>query len=138
MTIHVSFDESFKIVSTNDCEEEDIQRSIRELNLSDDKIKNVEEESNSFVPSSCNNEKNEIEDEINDLHRAWKYNKDHPKELIIRDTSQGVGTRSKNSLVSNCALLSKIKPKNIEEALKNKFWIKAMQKELTQFERNKV
>ena len=31
-----------------------------------------------------------------------------------------------------------MEPKNIEEALKDEFWIEAMQEELNQFERNKV
>ena len=40
--------------------------------------------------------------------------------------------------MNNLALLSKIEPKNVEEALQDEGWIMAMQEELNQFERSEV
>ena len=64
-----------------------------------------------------------------DLQKDWQFKKAHPQELIISDTINGVTTRSK---------LKFIEPKNIDDALNDKFWVLAMQEELNQFQRNKV
>ncbi|KAL4366735.1 hypothetical protein GQ457_05G021070 [Hibiscus cannabinus] len=70
----------------------------------------------------------------------------NPRELnyvkggeILGDPSKGVTPRS--SLRNTCnfvAFISCIKPKNINEALNDDYWILAMQDELNQFERSKV
>ena len=78
--IHVSFDESFKSISKNENNKEDIQEGIRKLNLNDEKEKRIEEESNTL---HLNNDEEENEDQVNDLPRAWRYNRDCPKKLII-------------------------------------------------------
>ena len=69
----------------------------------------------------------------------------YPRELnyvksgeILGDPSKGVTTRSSLKLMNNVAFISCIEPKNINEALKDDFWIMAMQEELNQFERSKV
>ena len=73
------------------------------------------------------------------LPKEWKYVDAHPKEQIIGDTSKGVQTRSSfKNFYANAAFLSQIEPKCIDEALKDDFWIIAMQEELNQFERNEV
>ena len=74
-----------------------------------------------------------------DLPKDWAYKKDHPKDQIIGDTSQGVTTRSSISHVcNNIAFISHIEPKSIDEAISDESWVLAMQEELNQFERNKV
>ncbi|GMI79777.1 hypothetical protein HRI_001647000 [Hibiscus trionum] len=67
----------------------------------------------------------------------------YPRELnyvkdgeILGDPSKGVTTRSSLRLMNHIAFISCIEPKNIKEALKDDFWIMAMQEELNQFERN--
>ena len=73
------------------------------------------------------------------LPKEWKYVDAHPKEQIIGDTSKGVQTRSSfKNFCANAAFLSQIEPKCIDEALKDDFWIIAMQEKLNQFERNEV
>ncbi|GMI84085.1 hypothetical protein HRI_002077800 [Hibiscus trionum] len=69
----------------------------------------------------------------------------YPRELnyvkggeILGDPSKGVTTRSSLKLMNHVAFISCIEPKNIKEALKDDFWILAMQEELNQFERSKV
>ena len=79
-----------------------------------------------------------------------KWIRDHPSTDMIGDINKRQVTRSKatqglaeeatvvevESLFS--CFVSEIEPKTIEEALKHSEWIKAMQEELDQFERNKV
>jgi len=57
---------------------------------------------------------------------------------IIGDISKGVITRNMNNFCMNVAFVSQIEPKNVQEALQDDQWSIAMQKELNQFERNKV
>src|ERR1044072_8081455 len=63
--------------------------------------------------------------------------KDHPKELIIRDPNSGVITRSRE-IISNSCFVSKIEPKNVKEALTDEYWIGEMQDELNQFKQHEV
>ena len=84
VAIHVSFDESFKFISKNDCDEEDIQEGIKKLNINDEKGKTIVQEQ---ITHSFNDYREENEDQVNDLPRAQKYNRDHPKKFIIGETS---------------------------------------------------
>ena len=73
------------------------------------------------------------------MPKEWRYNRSHPKELIIGDPSKGVSTRtSLQNFYNNVAFISQIEPKNFKEAEKDDFWILAMQEELNQFERSDV
>ncbi|XP_019185052.1 PREDICTED: uncharacterized protein LOC109180022 [Ipomoea nil] len=69
--------------------------------------------------------------------------KAHPIQNVIGDPSFGVKTRGKPKrdylqLAGYSCYTSQIEPKNVKEALTDEHWIKAMQEELGQFERNKV
>ena len=68
--------------------------------------------------------------------------KNHPEEQIIGDINAGVGTRRRRqestSTHEHVSLLSLIEPKNIEEAIKDEYWMKAMNEELSQIEKNKT
>ena len=67
--------------------------------------------------------------------------KGYPHDFIIGDPSQGVTTRSSTKRPtepSNLALLSQIEPNNVKQALEDPSWVKAMQEELAQFDKNKV
>ena len=76
--------------------------------------------------------------ETKELPNAWSYGKQHPNELIISGNSKGVTIRSSLHHISNCAFISQIIPKNINEALNDEYWVSSLQAELTQFERNNV
>ena len=56
--------------------------------------------------------------------------KNHPEDQIIGDLNSGIGTRSRmqesTSTHEHVSLLSLIEPKNIEEAIKDEYWMKAM------------
>ncbi|KAI0496417.1 hypothetical protein KFK09_022733 [Dendrobium nobile] len=73
------------------------------------------------------------------LPREWRYSSSHPKELILGDPSEGVITRhGLRKEVSHSAFISKIEPTSIDQALRDEFWILAMQEELNQFTRNDI
>nr|GEW68095.1 hypothetical protein [Tanacetum cinerariifolium] len=67
-----------------------------------------------------------------------RWTKDHPLEQVIGNPSQSVRTR--RQLESNAEMcmfaitVSRTKPKNIKEAMKDSAWIESMQEELHQFD----
>jgi hypothetical protein len=65
--------------------------------------------------------------------------KNHPENQIIGDINEGVQTRRKlikDTEQSHVAFLSMIEPTNFEEARKEEDWIRAMNEELDQIEKN--
>nr|GFC84005.1 hypothetical protein [Tanacetum cinerariifolium] len=68
-----------------------------------------------------------------------KCSKDHPLHKIISDPKSSVRTRGQlaNPCLFSC-LLSSIEPANVAEALRDAYWVSAMQEELDQFARLKV
>nr|GEU88742.1 ribonuclease H-like domain-containing protein [Tanacetum cinerariifolium] len=63
-----------------------------------------------------------------------KWTKDHPLHKIISDLKSSVRTRCQlaNSCLFSC-FLSSIEPTNVAEALRDAYWVSAMQEELDQF-----
>ncbi|KAG9453127.1 hypothetical protein H6P81_006031 [Aristolochia fimbriata] len=68
--------------------------------------------------------------------------KNHPADAIIGNVNEGMKTRGKKKnygdMVKFVCYTSLVEPRKVEEALKDEFWIRAMQEELEQFERNEV
>jgi hypothetical protein len=64
--------------------------------------------------------------------------KNHPESQIIGNKNAGVETRRKLTFDSEQAMLSMIEPKSFKEASKSKNWIKAMNEELDQIEKNQT
>jgi regulator of extracellular matrix RemA (YlzA/DUF370 family) len=64
--------------------------------------------------------------------------KNHPESQIIGDKNAGVETRRKLTFDSEQAMLSLIEPKSFKEANKSKYWIKEMDEELDQIEKNQT
>src|SRR6266542_569490 len=64
----------------------------------------------------------------------------HPSDLIIRNPSQGVKTRSQYhaSFCKHVAFVSCVEPKNVDDTLQEGDWVMAMQEELNNFTRNEV
>ena len=110
-TMHVSFDENFKI--------------FEEINDEEDLI-------------TQNQESTETNNELNHPNKRIKLLKYHPIENILGDMQSVVKTRNQLSQMSNVAFISTIEPKNPEEASTDDSWILAMQEELNQFTRNDV
>ncbi|XP_015939943.2 uncharacterized protein LOC107465479 [Arachis duranensis] len=71
----------------------------------------------------------------------WRFLKNYPEEFVIGDVSHGVKTRSstrKANEGSDIVLLSQMEPQNVKEALSDPSWVKAMEDELLEFEKNQV
>jgi hypothetical protein len=65
--------------------------------------------------------------------------RDHPLDSIVSDILRGVQTRSRlTSFCEHFSFVSSIKPKKIDEALKDVDWVNAMHEELNNFKRNQV
>ncbi|KAL0548827.1 hypothetical protein IC582_013303 [Cucumis melo] len=69
--------------------------------------------------------------------------KNHPTSFIIGDPSVGMQTRRKDKIdylkmVVDSCYISTIGPLTVDSALKDEYWLNAMQEELLQFKRNNV
>jgi len=74
----------------------------------------------------------------NNLPKEWIEPKGLSKDNIIGDIKQGVSTRHKLVFFEHVAFMSKIEPKNVNDALGDSNWVVAMQYELNQLTRNYV
>ncbi|XP_057755297.1 uncharacterized protein LOC130974427 [Arachis stenosperma] len=71
----------------------------------------------------------------------WRFLKNYPEKFVIGDVSHGVITWSstrKANKETNIVLLSQMEPQNVKEALSGPSWVKAMEDELLEFEKNQV
>lgn len=105
--------------------------------------KNNEQPANAELGAQLMSDDSEEEDEEPDeedaelaqaLLRYVRLN--HSEEQIIGDKNAGVQTRRK--LRENSCLISTIEPKTVKEALKDDDWVKAMNEELDQIEKNQT
>ncbi|KAH9723261.1 Integrase catalytic domain-containing protein [Citrus sinensis] len=135
-SMHVTFDESNsssteKVVIDDNAEEQ--QQEEASNDNQEDAPRGIQEEHH----EETNAEQNEGTSQI--LPMEWRYVSSHPNDVILRDPSRGVTTRS--SLRNTCehaAFISQIEPKSFADAENDESWIMAMQEELNQFERNNV
>ena len=134
--MHIIFDESNSLDPKKDiCSVDDDVGELMETNA---------QEENTSKPLELEGTSKEDSEEMpqptlkDDLPKDWQFNKSHPQDLIIGDTTKGVTTRSKLKFIINLAFISQIEPKNVDDALCDEFWVLTMQEELNQFKRNKV
>ena len=74
-----------------------------------------------------------------DLPKEWKTPRDLTLDNVIGNIEKGVLTRnSRNNLCETMTFVSQEEPKNLDEALRDRNWILAMQEELNQFALNQV
>ncbi|KAG9446266.1 hypothetical protein H6P81_012394 [Aristolochia fimbriata] len=73
---------------------------------------------------------------------SMRIQKNHPLDAIIGNAKEGMRTRGNkqnySKMVRFVCYTSVVEPRRVEEALKDEFWIRAMQEELEQFDRNEV
>jgi hypothetical protein len=112
-----------------------VDDSTKEDDVTNDVETSMNDVPKDVADSSANIERTETES--TDKGPSIRIQKDHPKEVIIRNLNEGIITRSRE-FVSNACFISKFEPKNINEALTDEFWINVMQDELDQFKRNEV
>ena len=72
------------------------------------------------------------------LTKKMRFQRDHPKELIIGDNTTGIRTHSSFNLICNVAFISILEPRNVDSDLDDSYLIMAMQDELSQFSSNRV
>ena len=85
------------------------------------------------IDSNDSNSDSKVEENKKFKTSSWQ--KDHPREQIIGDPTVVVQTRR---VVSNYSLLYNIEPKNVVDASKYESWMKAINEELDQIEKNKT
>ncbi|KAG9453481.1 hypothetical protein H6P81_006385 [Aristolochia fimbriata] len=95
------------------------------------------------------------DDEVEEIHEniaeigpetekapSMRVQKNHPLDAVIGDINGGMKTRGRkqnySEMVRFVCYTSALEPRRVEDALKDEFWIRAMQEELEQFDRNKV
>ena len=119
-SIHIVFDENPRI-SNHDDDLEVIPNKMNQIQINEE-----EDQSN-------------IQNLENQKEVSFPRERNYVKENeIIGDPRKGVSTRSSLRVNNNLALISQIEPKNVQEALNDDGWAKAMQDELNQFEKNEV
>jgi hypothetical protein len=65
--------------------------------------------------------------------------RDHPVDNILGDIEKGVIIRSRiANFCEHYSFISFFKPFKVEDALRDPYWVVAMQEELNNFKRNKV
>jgi hypothetical protein len=119
---NISSDES-RTEDTIEDEDEQVQGSEREEAESDEDVNN----------QTNTSQQKEAKSPLRIIR------KNHPENQIIGDINEGVQTRRKlikDTDQSHVAFLSMIEPTNFEEASKEEDWIRAMNEELDQIEKN--
>jgi len=136
-----------KIVESVDVKVDDIKpRKEKNLdsieNTCDDEIKDLQKDE-SIHNEEEDKEKEDTQEDDEDFPRSNTKNpfirvqKDHPKSHIMGDKNVGVKTRRQLPDVEQ-ALLSIVEPNNFTEASKSDEWVKAMNEELDQIEKNET
>ena len=73
------------------------------------------------------------------LPKEWRTPKNLQMENIIGNIEREVSTRSRlRNLCNNCAFVSQVEPKTVNDAINDEHWFLAMHEELDQFKRNEV
>ncbi|KAL0556146.1 hypothetical protein IC582_004656 [Cucumis melo] len=134
----------------------DFESNVNQFNIEDDEtsvISNVtatplkEMPKDDSQPDSTKTNLEKITDEtLNDetvLVPSTHMKKNHPPSSIIGDPSAGITTRRKekvdySKMIVDLCYVSAIEPTSIENALKDEYYINAMQEELLQFKCNNV
>ena len=127
--------ESIDVVIDEACRNREQMKSTKEYDNKED---------NEFFPVS---NQNDIEEEINEASEEETYDKEkapsryvqknHPESQILGEKGSGVQTR--RTLIGSSSylvLLSSIEPQNVNETSKDECWVKAMDEELDQIEKN--
>ncbi|KAJ9557371.1 hypothetical protein OSB04_011985 [Centaurea solstitialis] len=97
-------------------------------------------QSRNFVVQDENDMTNNLESYVT-LPHSRKWSRSHPPSQIIGSPSRNVQTRSSkksDNLGVFACFLSEFEPSEISQALSDPDWVRAMQDELAEFERNKV
>jgi hypothetical protein len=127
-SVNVRIDEELPHKNKLDVEEMDYNKEEEEAYDEEEEPENAEEE--------------EEETECQDTKTPSRYvQKNHPENLILGDKNAKTQTRRKlenSSEQMNLSLLSKVEPKCFAESRNDPHWVKAMEEELNQIEKNET
>jgi len=130
--------------STSDSESEEEEESSSTQNKEESPSIQNKEEGNEILEEDMDLEEDEEEDQEEGLFKwntktpSRRVQKNHPEEQIIGDASDGVLTRRQLTYQTETAYLSHIEPTSVKEAFKDENWVKAMNEELHQIEKNET
>jgi hypothetical protein len=127
-------------ISKNEDEDDD-ETFDTQLEEVEDNEKEREEDDMNTSESEEDSQDGEIREEFprRDTKTSSRVTqKNHPEELIIGDMNDGVHTRRQLLYQIEIALFSYVDPSSIKEACKDENWIKAMNEELDQIEKNQT
>ena len=81
-----------------------------------------------------------MDDPQEELREPTRLNvrKNHPIAQIIGNPSESIQTRSSLKSQGHNALISEVEPKHIDKAMQDEKWVKTMQEELDQFQKNDI
>ncbi|TYK13607.1 gag-pol polyprotein [Cucumis melo var. makuwa] len=134
----------------------DLDSAIKQMNDKEDETPNMSEArttstvevSKADNPSddpgkSLKKSSEEIITKKSELIPSAHVKKNHPASSIIGDPSAGMQTRRKEKIdymkmVVDLCYTSTIEPSTVDSALKDEYWLNAMQEELLQFRQNNV
>jgi hypothetical protein len=143
-SIDVRFDESSFLKSKSKQKDQQIHE-IYDKHKMDEEVSETEEtkavDSEKLIPTLIKGT-NPSKSMTPSKTPSKRIQKNHPEEQILGDLNAGVGTRSRRkestSTHEQVSLLSLIEPKSIEESIKDEYWMKSMNEELSQIEKNKT
>ncbi|KAA0066255.1 gag-pol polyprotein [Cucumis melo var. makuwa] len=147
---------SGSVMETIDVVINDLDSAIKQINDEEDETPNmcearttnsveVPKADNPSYDSGKSLEKSSEENIIkkSELILSAHVNKNHPTSSIIGDPSAGMQTRRKEkidymNMVADLCYISTFEPSTVDYALRDEYWLNAMQEELLQFRRNNV
>ncbi|KAL4030315.1 hypothetical protein IC575_008551 [Cucumis melo] len=147
---------SGSVMETIDVVINDLDSAIKQINDEEDETPNmcearttnsveVPKADNPSYDSGKSLEKSSEENIIkkSELIPSAYVNKNHPTSSIIGDPSAGMQTRRKEkidymNMVADLCYISTFEPSTVDYALRDEYWLNAMQEELLQFRRNNV
>ncbi|TYK01369.1 putative mitochondrial protein [Cucumis melo var. makuwa] len=133
----------------------DLDSAIKQINDEEDETPNMYEAKTTSIveapkadnPSDDSGKSLEKSSEENitksELISSAHVKKNHPSSSIIGDSSAGMQTRRKEKInymkmVADLCYISTFEPSTVDSALRDEYWLNAMQEELLQFRRNNV
>ena len=127
--IHIRFDKN-----KPDKELSELDESFADLRLDDSiTITSSSRKESEILASTQQEAQVEVKEPIGRIIR-----RNHPESQIIGDPTYRVQTRLPLKTQGHITLIFEMKPKHIDKAMQDDNWVKAMQEELDQFQKNDV
>ncbi|KAG9447534.1 hypothetical protein H6P81_013662 [Aristolochia fimbriata] len=146
-TVNVEIVDQNENLPVLDDEESSMTKDPTEMNSTDLNVQPSEQAESHALGEGLvvsDDEVEENDESIVETEKApsMRVQKNHPLDAVIGNINEGMKTRGRkqnySEMVRFVCYTSTIEPRKVEDALRYEFWIRAMQEELEQFDRNKV